>query len=427
MNCRTERRVPRYGVRRALIVWGRIVDHGVRAYDDVQIARRNRALGATAPTEQQILEAKLLIVDDRVESVSLLEEMMATAGYTNVRSVTDPRRAVDTFEEYDPDLVLLDLVMPGHDGFQVMAELREIEGSRLLPVLVLTGQTDRETRLRALGSGARDLLTKPFDLIEVRMRIRSLIESRLLHKQLTLSRSESEHLLLSILPEAVVAELKATGTSQPVRFDSATVLFTDFSGFTQIAEQIAPSQLIEELEVCFTYFDRVAKMYGLQRLKTIGDGYMCAGGIPHANSTHPVDCVLAALQMQRFIDSRGSEMTAAGRKYWKLRIGIHTGPVIAGVVGKEQFAYDVWGDTVNLASRMESSGEAGMINLSEAAYQKIQSLFVCQPRGPIMAKHKGLVNMYFVRGIEPALSEDADGMRVNAEFRDRYERIAAGQ
>ncbi len=380
---------------------------------------------STSLTEQQILEARLLIVDDEPASVQLLEEMLATAGYMNLRTVTDPREAVQAFQEYRPDLILLDLLMPHLSGFQIMDQLRDIEGSRHLPVLVLTGQTDREKHLRALGSGARDLLTNPFDVIEVRMRIRSLVEAHLLHKQLVLSHQDSEQLLLNVLPEPVVNELKAVGTSEPVRYESASVLFTDFSGFTQVAESLAPGQLIEELEVCFVYFDRVVQRHGLQRLKTIGDGYMCAGGLPHRNGTHAIDCVLAGLQMQRFMASRMSEMRAAGREYWALRVGIHTGPVIAGVIGTERFAYDVWGDTVNVASRMESSGEVDKINVSEETYEEIRDLFVCEPRGKVAAKHKGLVNMYFVLGIDPELSEDDGGVRANASFYEHYHRLAA--
>ncbi|MCE9501980.1 MAG: adenylate/guanylate cyclase domain-containing protein, partial [Leptospira sp.] len=191
---------------------------------------------------------------------------------------------------------------------------------------------------------------------------------------------ESDRLLLKILPEAVTKELKTKGRSEPVHFDSATVLFTDFQGFTKVAESMLPVELIGELDKCFSYFDSLMDRYNLEKLKTIGDSYMCAGGIPVQNRTHPVDAILAALEIQSFMNQMKEIKASRNLDYWELRVGIHTGPLVAGVIGEKKFAYDIWGDTVNTASRMESSGVVGKINISGETFEKIKNFFDCEYR-----------------------------------------------
>ena len=207
---------------------------------------------------------------------------------------------------------------------------------------------------------------------------------------------KSEKLLLNILPQKVASELKEKGLATPQKYEMVTVLFTDFKGFTKLAEKHTPEEIVEELNVTFTAFDEIMERYGMERIKTIGDAYMAAGGIPTPNISNPIDVVRAGLEMQRFMNRRKEEKLSKGEVPWELRLGIHTGEIIAGVVGKKKFAYDIWGDTVNLASRMESSGEVGKVNISEATYQKVKHVFKCIHRGEIEAKNKGLINMYFV-------------------------------
>lgn len=208
--------------------------------------------------------------------------------------------------------------------------------------------------------------------------------------------SKSEKLLLNILPRTVAQELKETGLATPQKYQMVTVLFTDFKGFTKLAEQHSPEEIIEELNVTFTIFDEIMEKYGMERIKTIGDAYMAAGGVPTPSISNPIDVVRAGLEMQQFMNRRKQEKLAKGQTPWELRLGVHTGEIIAGVVGKKKFAYDIWGDTVNLASRMETSGEVGKVNISEATYKKIKHVFKCTYRGEIEAKNKGLVKMYFV-------------------------------
>ncbi|MEZ4755714.1 MAG: adenylate/guanylate cyclase domain-containing protein [Flavobacteriales bacterium] len=211
-------------------------------------------------------------------------------------------------------------------------------------------------------------------------------------------KARSEELLLNILPEEVAEELKEKGSAHAQRIDLATVLFTDFKGFTAYSENLSPEQLVHDLNECFTAFDHIIARHGMEKIKTIGDAYMAAGGLPVANSTHATDTVKAALEIRDFIAEGKARKTAAGLPYFEIRVGIHTGPVVAGIVGVKKFSYDIWGDTVNTASRMESSGEAGQVNISEATYELVKNEpdLSFTPRGKVQAKGKGEMEMYFV-------------------------------
>jgi class 3 adenylate cyclase/tetratricopeptide (TPR) repeat protein len=208
----------------------------------------------------------------------------------------------------------------------------------------------------------------------------------------------TDELLLNILPFEVAEELKSEGHATPQHYKLVTVLFTDFKGFTQIAEKLTPQQVIAELDTCFLAFDEICGKYNLEKIKTIGDAYMCAGGIPTANETNPTDAVRAALDMQKWMETWAKEKREKGENAWEIRLGIHSGEVVAGIVGKKKFAYDIWGDAVNIASRMESSGEVGKVNISGATYQLVKNHFHCVFRGKIEAKNKGEIEMYFVEG-----------------------------
>ncbi len=212
------------------------------------------------------------------------------------------------------------------------------------------------------------------------------------------AKKRSDELLLNILPEETAEELKETGTAKTKSFESVTVLFTDFKNFTIASEKLTPEELVEEINHCYCAFDRIIEKYGIEKIKTIGDSYMCAGGLPVTNATHPFDVVSAGLEMVKFIEDNKNERIAKGQPYFELRCGIHTGPVVAGIVGIKKFAYDIWGDTVNTASRMESSGGVGKVNISGTTYEIIKDKFTCIPRGKIEAKNKGSIDMYFVEG-----------------------------
>lgn len=211
-------------------------------------------------------------------------------------------------------------------------------------------------------------------------------------------KQRSEELLLNILPSETAEELKATGAAKAKSFENVTVLFTDFKNFTRASELLSAEDLVQEINYCYSAFDRIVTKYGIEKIKTIGDAYMCAGGLPVANTTHPIDVVKAGLEMVQFIENNKQERLSKGQPFFELRLGIHTGPVVAGIVGIKKFAYDIWGDTVNTASRMESSGETGRVNVSGATYELIKNRFTCEHRGKIKAKNKGEIDMYFVNG-----------------------------
>ncbi len=211
-------------------------------------------------------------------------------------------------------------------------------------------------------------------------------------------RQKSDRLLLNILPEETAAELKEHGLASPKHYDRVSVLFTDFRDFTRLVEQMTPQQVIEELSYCFTAFDDICDRHRLEKIKTIGDSYMAAGGLPRPNDTNPADAVRAALEILEWTENWKTEKRNKGEEPWEIRIGIHTGPVVAGVVGKNKFAYDIWGDTVNHASRMESAGQPGQVNISEATYQLVRHEFRCVYRGEITVKNLGDLKMYWVEG-----------------------------
>ncbi|SFC91261.1 ligand-binding sensor domain-containing protein [Flexibacter flexilis DSM 6793] len=249
---------------------------------------------------------------------------------------------------------------------------------------------------------------------QVAERTAELVEQK---KEVELQKDKSDKLLLNILPEATANELKEKGSATPQHYGIASVLFTDFKGFTNLAEKMTPEQLIGELDNCFVAFDDIIVRNNLEKIKTIGDAYMCAGGIPLPNPTNPLNAVMAGLEIQQFMQKTREQKAKQGQSYWELRLGIHTGPIVAGVVGKKKFAYDIWGDTVNTASRMESSGEVGKVNISGDTYVQVNEYFECVYRGKIPAKNKGDIDMYFVTRIKAAYAADANGFEPNEAFK----------
>lgn len=354
-----------------------------------------------------ILHGKVLIVDDQKINIILLERMLRGAGYVFITSTMDPSEVCGLHLKNRYDLILLDLQMPGMDGFQVMESLKEIETSGYLPVLVITAQPDH--KLLALKAGARDFVSKPFDLAEVLIRVYNMLEVRLLHLEtknlydrVVAEQKVSERLLLNVLPRSIAERLKerpevATDNFTEViadRFAEVTVLFADIVEFTKFSEGVSPEVLVVVLNDIFTRFDSIADNRGLEKIKTIGDAYMAAAGLPVPATDHAIRAAHMALDMIEAVD-RFNEQS----RYWlKVRIGIDTGAVVAGVIGRRKFLYDLWGDVVNTASRMQSQGVAGRIQVTDSTRQRLSEPFIFEKRGTIDVKGKGEMHTWFLNG-----------------------------
>ena len=236
-------------------------------------------------------------------------------------------------------------------------------------------------------------------------------------KLLEIEKEKTEKLLKNIIPESTYEELKTKGKASARGYKTVSVMFTDFVGFTKIAEKMKPTELVNELDIYFRKFDEIVVRNNLEKIKTIGDAYMCAGGVPVRNNTNPIDACLAALQIQESMETMRMEARESGRVVWDLRLGINTGEVTAGVIGSEKLAYDIWGSTVNQAQRMEMLGEPGKVTISGQTFKYIEPYFVCTFRGKARSKSKGFIDMYIVEGIKPELSVDGKGLYPNDKFK----------
>ena len=352
-----------------------------------------------------ILKAKLLIVDDQAANVLLLERLLRSAGYLSITSTQNPHEVCELHRKNHYDLILLDLQMPDLNGFQVMEGLKEIETEGYLPVLVITAQPDE--KLRALKAGAKDFVSKPFDLAEVLARVQNLLEVRLLHsetkklyKQVVAEQKVSERLLHNVLPQAIAERLKGRPEVMADNFSDiiadtypdVTVLFADIVGFTEFSEGVSAEVLITVLNDIFVRFDTIADHWGLEKIKTIGDSYMAAAGLPIPVPNHAERAANMALDMLEVMDRFNEQSDYQ----LNIRIGMSTGAAVAGVIGKRKFLYDLWGDVVNTASRMESHGVAGRIQITDSTRLQLGELFLLEKRGAIEVKGKGEMNTWFL-------------------------------
>jgi len=241
-------------------------------------------------------------------------------------------------------------------------------------------------------------IAEAFNTIEdLSVNLENKVEERT--RELGDEKKKSDNLLLNILPAEVANELKQKGRINAKTYSMVTVMFGDFKDFTSVSEKVSAELLVAEIDYCFSGFDNIIQKYGIEKIKTVGDAYICAGGLPALTYTHAMDSVNAAIEIRNFMIARKIEKEARGEIPFEIRIGIHSGPVVAGIVGVKKFAYDIWGDTVNIASRMESSGEAGKVNISGITYGLVKDKFICTHRGKIQAKNKGEIDMYFVESM----------------------------
>jgi class 3 adenylate cyclase len=258
--------------------------------------------------------------------------------------------------------------------------------------------------------GIRRLARQTVAQLELRIKLSDIQRAQ---DQLAAEKERADQLILNILPQEIAAELTEKGSVEPRHHPSTTIMFTDFVGFTKSAEQLSPRELIDDLHMYFSEFDDIVARHGLEKLKTIGDAYMCAGGLMNNSKDHAVRTCLAALEIQHYMARENRKRQAKGQTPWSLRVGIHTGNVMSGVVGKNKFTYDVWGDSVNVAARMESAGEAGKVNVSESTYQYAKDYFECEPTRTMDVKNKGQMSMHFLTALKPEFAADADGVTAN--------------
>ncbi|MFO7924940.1 MAG: adenylate/guanylate cyclase domain-containing protein [Bacteroidales bacterium] len=254
------------------------------------------------------------------------------------------------------------------------------------------------------------MMWKSLRFAKERFMLEGIINERT--EELLNQKEKVDELLSNMLPKETVDQLKLTGRASTQKYNMVSILFSDIEGFTRIAEQMNPEVLVDELDKFFFKFDSVVGEFNIEKIKTIGDAYMAAGGIPDRNHTNPIDIVMAAISIMQYMKHLKKE----NEYFFDLRIGIHTGPVIAGVVGQKKLSYDIWGDSVNTASRMESSGESGKINISGSTYEYIKDYFTCEYRGKMPVKYKGNIDMYFVKGFRPEFSVDMQGQKPNERF-----------
>jgi adenylate cyclase len=353
-----------------------------------------------------LTKAELLVVDDSRMMRAALTRSLKGLGFTNISEAVNGRDAVNKLLEKPYDLMLLDMEMPEMNGREVLAAINLDSRLKGIPVIVISAAEEVELAVECIEAGAEDYLPKPPHLTLLRARVTTSLEKKRLRdldklrfaqlqaeKELVeLEKEKSERLLLNILPGAVAGRLKGGEKNIANGHDVVSILFADLCGFTALSRKTDPAELVAMLNGIFTAFDTIAVSRGIEKIKTIGDCYMMVGGLPVHRQDHAQVVAQAALDMMHALKiinkSRGTE--------WAMRIGIHTGPVVAGVIGKIKFAYDLWGDSVNVASRMESSGLPGRVQLSEQTADALGGAFSLEERGFVECKGLGQVKTFFL-------------------------------
>lgn len=402
------------------------------------------------------LEYTILVISDNEEIIKFIRDSFADEVQSYIVMVSDISGEVfDLLNDKNkktPDIIILDINYEGNTkGLDILNDLRQIDISMEIPVVIISN--DNENIERAVQYGAADFLKVPFDKLELTVRVKSMLvllkliegikgqakdleqqtseleqqttelerqttELERQRNELQIEKNKTDELLQNILPYEIAEQLKNKGTVSAKKYRQVSIMFTDFKDFTRISSELAPEDIIKELSVYFRKFDEITGDHFIEKIKTIGDAFMAVGGLPLRNKSNPIDTVLAALEIQRFMKIYNEPRKAKGLTVWELRVGIHTGEVIAGVIGSKKFAYDIWGDAVNTASRIETAGEPGKVNISGETYKHIQKFFNCTYRGKIPAKNKGDIDMYFVDGLKEKFRENNDPIVPNLLFEE---------
>ena len=345
-------------------------------------------------------QGHILVVDDlRVNrmklSLGLKQQGHTTAEAENGRQALDMLRA-DSF-----DLVLLDIMMPEMDGYEVLEHMKKDQALRAVPVIVISAQDELESVVRGIELGAEDYLPKSFEPVLLRARIEACLEKKRLRdkeqayiREIQVEREKSERLLLNILPAPIAERLKRTRDIIADNFNDVSVMFIDVVDFTPLATRMPPADMVKLLNSIFSTIDVLVDKHGLEKVKTSGDSYMVVGGLPVPRDGH----LDAMADMALDVLAGASQFARMDGAPFQLRLGFHTGPVVAGVIGTKKFIYDLWGDTVNIASRMESHGLPGAIQVTQDVYDRLNDSYSFQPRGEIQVKGKGNMMTYLLTG-----------------------------
>jgi class 3 adenylate cyclase/CheY-like chemotaxis protein len=350
---------------------------------------------------------RILIIDDNRMNRRQLQVLLAQQGH-QVQMAETGERGLEILNTHPIDVILLDLVMPGMDGFEVFDRLKHTPSLEHIPVIMISAQDELTSIIRAIELGAADYLPRPFDPVLLKARINSSLASKQLRDleqmhlrqvqdllgRIQVEQEKSEMLLRSILPASIVERLKIDADIIADSHDDVTVLFADLVGFTEMASQVSASEVVALLDEVFSVFDVRAARLGVEKIKTIGDAYLAAAGLPTQNPEHAEIVAELALGMLEDIQSLSVRL---GQNL-RVRIGLHSGPVVAGIIGRRKQTYDLWGDTVNTASRLESHGLPGEIQVAESTYRRLMKQFRFEPRGEVSVKGKGTMRTYLLKG-----------------------------
>jgi class 3 adenylate cyclase len=329
----------------------------------------------------------------------MLGRRLNRLGY-DVISASNGRQALELLRQKPFDVVLLDIIMPEFDGFQTLEAMKADPQLRHLPVIMLTALDEVDSTVRTIEAGAEDYVPKPFNPVILNARIAASLEKKRLRDQeqawmreLEAERSKSERLLLNTLPKAIADRLKAGEHLIVDSFSEATVVFADIAGFARISAEMAPGRTVQLLNEIFSALDRLAETYQVEKIKTIGDAYMAVAGVPVFQPGHAEACANLALGVLDTIKA----FNQRHQLDWHVRVGVHSGPLVAGIIGTKKFSYDLWGDTVNIASRMQSQGASGCIQVSATTRDLLADRFLFEERGTLEMKNRGPMAVYHLQ------------------------------
>ena len=341
---------------------------------------------------------KILIVEDENIIAKDISKTVERLGYSVVGTARTGKNAIEKAKELQPNLILMDIMLEG--------EMNGIEASKQIltfldvPIIYLTALTDEETLNKAKITEPFGYIIKPYDKRALHNAIEMATYKHYMNnklrqrtKELEIEKEKSIQLLENIFPKDIVKELKETGVIAPKQFEMVSLMFTDFQGFTSISSKMPPQKLVKELNEIFMNFDSIIEKYGLEKLKIIGDSYMVGGGFPKQTESHAVNIVSTALEMIEYLKERNK----SSENKWEMRVGVHSGSVIAGVVGKNKYTYDVWGNSVHIASMMEKLGIPGEVNITKATYELIKDYYNCESRGEVELSGNGMIEMFVVK------------------------------